>query len=100
MTSRDVPASAAAMPVLTARAAARMVGVDEATIRQWRARGYLVPVAQTQVGPRRSNWYRRADVWECARRRLSGKQREAIDTLWAEVDQELANAQVNRHSVA
>ena len=73
--------------VSTARAA-RTVGVDEATIRKWRARGYIEPVAQLRDGRALVSWWRLSDVLACARDRKSAGELAAIADAWDEAEPE------------
>jgi predicted site-specific integrase-resolvase len=53
--------------------AALLAEVSEATIRQWKRRGYLPDVFNAQ------------DVWRCASERLPAKRHAELDRLWEQV---------------
>lgn len=53
--------------------AARLVGVSEATIRQWKRRGYL------------SDVYTAQDVWRCAADRLPKRDHARLDAAWEQL---------------
>jgi predicted site-specific integrase-resolvase len=56
--------------------AARLAGVTEATIRQWKRRGHLPDV------------YTARDVWRCAADRMSRKEHDRLDATWEQVRDE------------
>lgn len=78
--------------LLSTQEAATQLQVDPATIRSWRRRGYITPLAKTRDGSRSSNWYRADDLWRCARARLGPGELAAIRDVWAEVDRLLAES--------
>jgi predicted site-specific integrase-resolvase len=58
--------------------AAALVNVSEATIRQWKRRGYLPDVFTSQ------------DVWRCAAERMPAKEHARLDALWEQVTRHAA----------
>jgi predicted site-specific integrase-resolvase len=58
--------------------AARLAGVSEATIRQWKRRGHLPDVYTAQ------------DVWRCAADRLPKREHDRLDAAWERVEHDTA----------
>jgi predicted site-specific integrase-resolvase len=58
--------------------AALLAEVSEATVRQWKRRGYLPDV------------YTARDVWRCAAERMSAKRHAELDAIWAKVERDTA----------
>lgn len=61
--------------IVTTAEAARMVGVSTAAVRQWVARGYLVPIASRARPLTFAVW----DVWRCAGERMPRGWHERIE---------------------
>lgn len=78
--------------LLSGQEAATQLQVDPSTIRQWRRRKFITPLAQTRDGSKVTNWYRSVDIWACARQRLTPRQLAGIRDTWAEVDRLLAES--------
>lgn len=58
--------------------AARLAEVSEATIRQWKRRGYLPEM------------YDARDVWRCASERMPAKRHAELDAIWMNVERDTA----------
>jgi DNA-binding transcriptional MerR regulator len=87
-----VSAATVRLGLLSGQEAGRHLGVSTATVRSWRTRGYIAPVAKTRDGSRVTAWYRTDDLWRCARGRLSRTKLAEIHDIWAEVDRLVAEA--------
>jgi hypothetical protein len=68
--------------ILTTTEAAGLVGVDPATVRWWKTRGYLAPV-RAGTKPLR---FHEHDVWRCARDRMAPAEAARLDALWERID--------------
>jgi DNA-binding transcriptional MerR regulator len=93
-----VSAATISLGLLSGQEAGRHLGVDPATVRSWRARGYITPVVKTRDGSRVTSWYRTDDLWACAKARLGRTQLAKIRDMWAEVDELVAKQQARCHS--
>lgn len=69
------------MGTVTTSEAADLVGVDPATVRWWKTRGYLAPVRAGSKPLR----FLEGDVWRCARDRMPAAEVARLDALWEQI---------------
>lgn len=65
------------MRVLTTAEAARRVGVEPATVRQWQKRGHLAPVREGA----KPSLFREEDLISCHEARLSEARKQELNAL-------------------